>query len=360
MVPTIQTRLSLVTIIMALSLCIGCARFTQKKGAARKTPSYRYQKPETPRKHKTIPRKQQTKPIDPETMSRDELLKHYLEATGEKRKIQNQGKLRKDSLDFLVKNGSGNTIFVTCFSYIKKSKYQTWRWDKSPIYKMYPGDEIVIDIDEIANKRIRKDVFAYLAITNTQEEALKVTPEINDDKRLLDLDLLKNLKGKTILVEVEKYGYILDQTDYRIEHANGREKLRELDFEVENQTGKPVFVTCFVYQQQQDSDEYANWGFAKTVVKRLEPGESVLIDIESIKDYYDWVYMRANLAVFDEHEGQLAEDSVYEKLEPRRKLALGALSTLTHKKVTLTVERYGSAGDFIDYVTRPATKRIKI
>lgn len=346
-------------VCLALLLLSGCTSRMNNGGQSAPLPSYRYKKSteeKQPKKMKT----ETPKPVkrDPSTMSHEELLNSYLELTGQEgvQSAEGEGTLAETSLDFKVKNKTGKGIYVTAFTYIKKEPNQPWRWDKSHVLAIAPGQTRVIDIDEIADEEIRKGVYGYLAILDTKEAAEAATPQLIDDRKLLDLDLVQRIKGKTLTVEIEKYSGRIQKFDYKLESDNGAEPYQpELDFFVENQTGKPIYTCCFIYEQQQDSESLAAWKYSKTGTQFLLPGETAIIDVSSIRNQYAWVYMRGALAIFDEHEKEDAEKASYELLPPEKRLALGRLSSLQGQKVVLEVEKYGAIGEFIDYVTKPVT-----
>lgn len=117
-------------------------------------------------------------------------------------------------LDFSVENNTGRTIYVTCFSYIKKRIFSRWRWDKSPVYMLKPQESALVAIDFIPDPLDRKNVYGYLGVFPTEEEAEAATYELTEESRLLDLDLLKNLYGKKVTIEIEKYGLTRELLEY--------------------------------------------------------------------------------------------------------------------------------------------------
>ncbi|MCF7899587.1 hypothetical protein K9L05_02980 [Candidatus Babeliales bacterium] len=275
----------------------------------------------------------------------------------------------EDVLDFAVKNKTGGTIFVTCFYYIQTEPFTRWRWDKSKVYKIEQGQKAIIDLDVIPDVLIRRNVYGYLAVFASEKKAQESIFETLDERHLLDLDLLYKLKNKKIAVKIEKYGYKDYLLDYDVEYLLPEEKdtliKSEVDFLVKNNTGKPVLVTCFVYQKKENRPI---WQYSKTPVIKLENNQLGIVDVDTIVQRVykeeDIENIFAYLAVFDENEKEDAQDSTYELLKEYKKLYVGPLILLKDKKIVLEIEKYGIAGDFIDYrkvdIKKAQTKQLKI
>lgn len=122
------------------------------------------------------------------------------------------------------------------------------------------------------------------------------------------------------------------------------ENPNELDFDVENLTGKPIYVTCFTYQRRRP---FERWHWLKSPIYEILPGHSVTIDIDTVPDKHDRNFVFGYLGVMDSKLE--AEESVFELLHDSKKLDLDLLHALKGKKVTIQVERYGMKGDFLDY-----------
>ncbi len=284
----------------------------------------------------------------------------------EKKKRSTYDSDNPNELDFDVENRTGKTVFVTCFDYQRKRNFGHWRWDKSPVYKLEPGQTVTVDIDTIPNDQDRNNVFGYLGVFNTQQEADDATYELTDDNLLLDLDRLIDLKGKKVTLEIEKYGSKGEFFEYDFVNKDGEEPMEEeLDFVVENKTGKPLLVTCFVYEKKakgswsqavDEKDDMSVWRFDKTPLIKIMPNEIGMIDVDTIAANRDRDYIRGYLAVFDLDEEKRARESTFELLPSRYKLPLGELPRLKNKKIVIEVEKYGTAEDFIDYVIKPVRK----
>lgn len=279
-------------------------------------------------------------------------------------------------LNFDVENQTGKTVYVTCFSYIKKRPFTRWRWDKSSIYKLEHQGTATIDIDKIEDEQDRNNVFAYLAVLDTEKEAQDAVYELLDDSKKIELDQLIHLRNKKVVIEVEKYGVLGEFYDYDFVKKTQptSSKSPELDFLVENQTGKKVYVTCFVYEKKakgtwlakktkeawttvdESRDDMSVWRFDKTPIITLTPGESGLINVDTIVEPRDRDYVRGYLAIYDEDERKDAELDIYELLATNRKRDLGVLKELKDKKIILNVEQYGVVGEFIDFVVKPVQR----
>jgi|SaaInlStandDraft_3_1057020.scaffolds.fasta_scaffold06843_4 hypothetical protein len=259
-----------------------------------------------------------------------------------------------NELDFKVLNKTSKTIFVTCFSYIKKRYHARWRWDKSPVYKLIPNATTLINIDTIPDKEDRNNIFGYLAVFESEKDAIASIYEFLHDKQKLDLDLLSKIKDqdKTVVIGVEKYGLkndvlVTDVTQYPYKK---KDKIPELDFSVKNKTGKTKLVVGFVYQNK---DNIRNvWGYDKTDIVRVENDSQEWIDVDTIVDSRNRSYVRGYLGVFNEDEEQLAKDATYELLETNQKLNVGRLQNLKNKHVVIEVEKYGIMGEEIDYTIK--------
>lgn len=272
-------------------------------------------------------------------------------------------KQKENELDFPVENKTGKTIYAVCFSYIKKIRTNRWRWDKSKIYEIKNNEIKRIDIDTIPDAQDKKEVYGYLGVFNNYKQAAKSTYELLDDNKKIDLDLLYKLKDQTVQITVEKYGFKGDILDFDIVPTKGSEKkYPELDFVVENKTGKTLLVTCFVYELDDDSPV---WRYDKTSIIKILPNSYGVINVDTIADAYKRnkpyeksasyarVYMRGYLAVFDESEKDKIEHMTYELLPSKNKISIGRLAALKNKKIVLDVEKYGASGDFIEYNVQP-------
>jgi hypothetical protein len=270
-----------------------------------------------------------------------------------------------NELDFDVENKTGKAIFATCFAYVHKGDFRHWRWDKSPIVEIPDGTVKTIDVDTIGDTQDRGSTYGYLGVFNDKQTADDAVIELTDERNLLDVDRLVDLHGKKVSIQIEKYG-LKEFLEYDFTAQKTAEKEpTELDFMVENHTGKTIIACCFVYEKRgkgrwipelDDKDDATVWRFDKTPLITLKPGQQEMLDVDTIIADRDRNYVRGYLAVFDENERSKAEQSTYELLESSRKLNLGLLSTVKNKKIIVGIEKYGIMPNFIDYTTKPLSK----
>ncbi|MFH1644518.1 MAG: hypothetical protein ABIA74_05075 [bacterium] len=258
----------------------------------------------------------------------------------------------KSEIDFEIENLTGKTKYIVCFTYIKQEEFTRWRWDKSEVIELKDGESIIVDVDTIADKLDRDNVYGYLGIFDDKKEAEDSIYQLLPDENKIDIDKLINLKGKKVVIGIEKYGFKKENLDFRFV-SETEDKIPELDFIVENQTGRPLWLTCFVYQKKAD---HPVWQYDKTPVKKLMPNDMTIIDVDPISEKYDRVYLRGVLGIFDETEEQQAKDVTYELLPENNKIELYRLMMLRDKKVVLEAERYGIIGDIIKFDIKPIRK----
>ena len=273
--------------------------------------------------------------------------------------IQDKKKIKlvsdeKNELDFYVQNLTGKTVYVVCFSYISKEDFTRWHWDKTNVYKIEKNKTVLIDVDTITNEEKRNNTYGYLAVFDNKQKAENSIYELLDDKKKLDLDLLYRLKNQKIVLYVEQYGIKGEILSYDIP-LKDKKDFPNLDFVVENKTGEPVWVTCFIYQIKENMPA---WRFDKIPIQKIENNQLAVINIneEVISKQYDIVYMRGILGIFNENEKEEAEKSTYQLLKPKNKLNIGRIAYLKNKKVTLEIEKYGIEGEKIDFTIQPIKK----
>jgi len=273
----------------------------------------------------------------------------------------------KNSLDFMVENIIGKTIYVTCFVYLRKDVYTRWRWVKSNIYTIAYNQTAMIKIPSIASDSDRESTFGYLGIFDTKEEADDSTYELAPDRNKLDLDLIAKLKNKKVILQTEKYGFKKRQFkfDFIDIKKKNEKKTPSLDFLVENLTHKTINICGFYYTKiakgtwiaaVDGKDDMAIWHYDKTPVLQLKHGDSGHVVFDKIETNRDRQNVIGFLGVFDENEKDIAEKATYELLSPQHKLPLGKLTEIANKKITLEIEQYGIQGDLIDYAIKPVKK----
>lgn len=274
------------------------------------------------------------------------------------KKIRKNSKLSNYELDFNIQNLSGKTVYVACFSYIKKHDFARWRWDKSKIYKLENNQSMLIDIDNIKDKEYRENVYGALAVFNNKQDALNSTYEHLNENNRLDLDKLYLLKNKTVKIGVEKYGFKGDLFTKELVQKikTDKKKYKELDFLIKNKTGKTLYLCGFIYQKKINSDV---WTYDKTKVKKIKPNQIITIDVDTLKNEDNRSDTRGFLGIFKENQKEIAEKSTYELLAPENKLALGRLASLKNKLIVLEIERYGIQNNFLEFSIKPHKPLLK-
>lgn len=294
---------------------------------------------------------------DFEKMNKDEIVNYLKRKASTPNVVATDIVDTKKSLSFSVQNKSGATFYCCSFYYIKNKLIGRWRWEKSRVYKVMPSKtRVVVVNDSVDDSRYRNAVFGYLAVFNNKKEASDAVMETMDEEKLLDLDLLSKIKDKVIEVNVKKYGIRGDRLAYST--TNESDDLKKanpsLSLFLKNETGRDLYLTCFVYEQPESTQSFDLWKYDKMKVIFLKEGEESQLSVPPIYDKYKWSYMRGVLGIFDKDSKELAEKSTFEIVQPINKLELGNLAKLMNQKIILSVENYGVMGDFIDYVVKPS------
>ncbi len=256
----------------------------------------------------------------------------------------------QDQLTVRCSNKSNKPLIFCCFYYTKLRQNAYWRWMKSPIYFLENNDECTIPIFAMDDLLVKQEIMGYLGVFHNKEEAEAATFESLREEQKIDLDYLLELRNSSIEIIINRYGFKKEQIDYR-RKADKQEHVvqPELDFMIENKTGKPLLACCFVYQKNSDQDNLMPWRYHKTKIQKIMPHESMLVDIDTIKDLYDWIYMRGFLALFEADQVVAAEEATYELLKPEQKINLGRLADVLGKKILISVEKYGSAKKIFEF-----------
>lgn len=251
-------------------------------------------------------------------------------------------------ISLAVQNDTGNTLYVSCFSYLKKHLFSRWQWYKTPVYSIEPQEIIHMPISSIHNERDRRDAFGVLALFQTQKEAEDAIYELLHDDQKIELDRLADRVNGIIKIGVESYGIVGNIFDYDYLPSEGKSQatVPELDFVVENKTGSALYVAGFIYQKKGNDDV---WRYDKTPLVFIEDGESAVIDVDTITNPYDRAYMRGYLGIFEKTELEKAQAATFQLLDERNKVNIGVIAQLRHKKIILTEQKYGILGDNINY-----------
>lgn len=251
-------------------------------------------------------------------------------------------KHRIGELDFFVKNKTQRPIFVTCFYYAKKETTAIWKWYKTDVIKLNPTQASLIDIDTLPDRDNREYVYGYLGVFNSQVEADTAIYELLSEKNKVDIEKLTKIKGKTVIIETDRYGFKGEVLNFRIKDENVDKKLAtipSLDFRVYNKTGKDLWLTCFLYEKQ--SKVQRQWEFRKTPVVKLNNNDSTIINIDPVAEEYDRKNVRGFLAAFSEDEKKIAEEATYELTPLNKLIKLGKLYRLNGLNVILKAKKYG-------------------
>ena len=260
------------------------------------------------------------------------------------------------TLSIRIRNITKRTLFATCFAYMKKEAAPRWRWNKSAIYELTPNKDITIVLDTFKSKKSIPNAYGVLGVFTSHEEADNAIYELLPDENKVDIDLINKLNDKTIILGIEKYGVVGDIYDYSfIPNNQAMHEVPELDFAVENKTGKTLYMSAFIYQKK---DDMPTWRYDKSPVIRVEADQTGIIDVDTITNAYDRKYTRGYLAVFDETEKKDAFDCTYQLLKDHQIVNVGLLSALQNRKVILKSQKYGIIGDVIDFVVKEPRKAI--
>jgi len=237
--------------------------------------------------------------------------------------------LAKKEYPFTIKirNITKQTLYATCFTYMKKAESPRWRWNKTNVYELAPNREVHILIDTFTSPRAVPQAYGVLGVFTNYQQAQAAIYELTPDENKIDLDRIDKLKNKTIILGIEKYGVIGDIFDYSfIPDNNTCNETPELDFIVENKTGKTLYTAAFIYQKKENMP---TWRYDKSEVIKIENDQSKTIDVDTITNTYDRKYTRGYLAVFDETEEKEAFNSTFQLLKSHQMINLGLLSAVT-------------------------------
>jgi len=262
--------------------------------------------------------------------------------------------LKKDDQIILkIKNITPRTLFAASFAHMKAKFSSRWRWHKSAVVTLEPEKTVSLSLGELSNPKDLMDVYGALGIFTHKADADEAIYELLPDKNKLDLDQIGKIGEKEIVIGVEKYGITGDIFDYDFIEPSDVEIVDELDFVVENQTGRDIYAAGFVYQMK---DDMPVWHYDKTPIIFIKNGESGVIDVDTLVKSYDRKYMRGYLAIFDKSEKEQAVKATYPLLKAYQKLRLGRLAALQSKKVIINDQKYGILGDIIDFTIKEPRK----
>ncbi len=118
----------------------------------------------------------------------------------------------------------------------------------------------------------------------------------------------------------------------------------KLNFEVENLTGKKIYVTCFTHIRRV---VLGRWHWIKSSIYPIDIGKNTIINIPRITYEDDRKNIYGVLGVFSTQKE--ADDSIYELLDDAEKIDLDILDHLKGKKVTLNSAHYGFKKPFLEF-----------
>ncbi len=282
-------------------------------------------------------------------------------------------------LDFTVFNDTNETQYIACFYWGSQTDIIYWHWYKTDTYEIKPKSSARIQLPFIRIKRDRDDTYGFLGVFRNKIDADLATWTSVPDNAKIALGKLSRLKSfsdgklseKQVRLIAERYGYMGTVIDFRIEDLTQESKKQdyqpELDFWVENQTGEPIFITCFVFDHHID---HQTWVFEATSIQFMKPNDIKMIDVNSLKDQYDWENVRGYLAIFRtptaeardtdssdaraafEHMQKAVKEELasiklranlatYELTEARERLYLDVLNKIRGKKIVLIKRETG-------------------
>lgn len=261
-----------------------------------------------------------------------------------------------------VKNSSGKTLYITCFAHMqKRALLSIWRITKSDILTLENGASGKIKIECPLAQEVIKNIYGYLGVFDTIKEAQDSTFELMDDRKKLDLDLLYKIGNNVIDLKIDKISSEKQIVEYEFTKKGApesRKNWQNLDFYVQNQSGKPLLIVAFMYKQEEGMIKDSVWDYKKTAPFKLMPNETTLVDLESIKSKEDAMYVRGVLAIFDQDQEEKAKKITYSMLDFKRVVELDRLHNIAGKKIVLKVQKYGLKGLIPDYTVVEAKSPI--
>jgi len=257
-------------------------------------------------------------------------------------------------LSIKVRNITPRTLYASCFTFMRKEESPRWRWYKTQVYELVPSKDIVMALGSFKSRRSIPDAYGVLGLFTEYEKAENAIYELLPDENKIDLDRVNKLADKTVVIGLEKYGIAGDIFEYSMIPDNSPIKdTAPLDFTVENQTGKPVYVTAFIYEKKEDMPI---WQYNKSPIVRIETGELGAVKVDAVLNTYDRRYTRGYLGVFEESERQEAFDCTFPLLKDHQRIDVGVLAALKNGNIVLKKQKYGIMGDVVDFVPKDTRK----
>lgn len=238
--------------------------------------------------------------------------------------------------DFELKNETNKTIYAVCFYYGMRESGLRWMWQKSAVVKLEPNDKKKMHLHTL-NKDIKNLVHGSLATFDNEEDANNSIFELLTDFQILELPLLKDIKGKTLILKIDPYASKGRNLYYKIIDNEMKYSDINLDFYVENKSNEDIIIASFIYKKYTTQEQ---WSFYKTDVIEIKNGEQKLIPAGYVENKYDEGNIRGYLGIFKKDEYQKAKDSTFFLLNSKEKLEIGKLTNYKDKKVVIIPSTY--------------------
>ena len=257
--------------------------------------------------------------------------------------LQKKSSVENNKITFVVENDTSQKLNIVCFYYAKRKSSNRWTWYKTNnIITLTPKTKAPFSIPIITTKEDLNHVHAYLALFNNKIDAQTSIFQLLSDEQKLDLGKIEKLNNKSVLLESTRYGFKGERIEYAI--TNGRKiKIPELDFIVENQSGKNLYINTFVYQHH---GAHPQWDFEKLPTRFVKNGQQTTFDVDTVTKKYDWSNVRGYVGIFNKDERNKAKESTYESLNPNQKINIGRLEKIINKKIVIIPKTYGVLGGF--------------
>lgn len=115
------------------------------------------------------------------------------------------------SLDFVVCNTHSEPVFLTAFFYGKEQDCDplwSWRFTKSPVYALKPGESTTVKVDVIKDPYDWKNIKGFLGVFKENEsfKAENATYELLAPSEKIALGPLSKIKGKQVALTSRLYG----------------------------------------------------------------------------------------------------------------------------------------------------------
>lgn len=136
----------------------------------------------------------------------------------------NSGHQESKILNLIVENQSGKDLLICLFVYEQPEKtfsFDTWRYDKTEVQLFRAGEVKRINLPPVFDEYRYSYIRGVLGVFDLKDKVIaeNTTFELAPAENKLALGVLSVLKGKKIVVGVEKYGIFNNFIDYTIKPA---------------------------------------------------------------------------------------------------------------------------------------------